>query len=63
MLYYQGYHGGATSLHIAKDIAENNRGARVLVVTAEDITHGFGGLSDPMMISFPKFYSAMALLH
>jgi predicted naringenin-chalcone synthase len=46
MLYYQGCHGGAISLRIAKDVAENNHGARVLVVTAEDITHGFRGLSE-----------------
>ncbi|KAJ3702241.1 hypothetical protein LUZ61_005946 [Rhynchospora tenuis] len=46
MLYYQGCHGGATSLRIAKDLAENNRGARVLVVTSEYIIHGFRGPSE-----------------
>ncbi|KAJ3702240.1 hypothetical protein LUZ61_005945 [Rhynchospora tenuis] len=46
MLYYQGCHGGATSLRIAKDLAENNRGARVLVVASEYVIHGFRGPSE-----------------
>ncbi|EPS69395.1 root-specific chalcone synthase, partial [Genlisea aurea] len=43
MLYAQGCNGGATVLRLAKDIAENNRGARVLVVCAENITVMFRG--------------------
>ncbi|KAJ7965480.1 Chalcone synthase [Quillaja saponaria] len=35
MLYYQGCHAGGTALRVAKDIAENNAGSRVLVVCAE----------------------------
>ncbi|XP_010692195.2 chalcone synthase [Beta vulgaris subsp. vulgaris] len=35
MLYQQGCYAGGTVLRLAKDIAENNRGARVLVVCAE----------------------------
>lgn len=46
MLYYQGCHDDATSLRIAKDLAENNSGARVLVVTSEYILHGFCGPSE-----------------
>ncbi|KAJ8432629.1 hypothetical protein Cgig2_033502 [Carnegiea gigantea] len=35
MLYQQGCYAGGTVLRLAKDIAENNRGARVLVVCSE----------------------------
>ncbi|XP_044983943.1 bisdemethoxycurcumin synthase-like [Hordeum vulgare subsp. vulgare] len=35
MLYLNGCNSGATALRVAKDVAENNRGARVLVVCAE----------------------------
>ncbi|VAH00758.1 unnamed protein product [Triticum turgidum subsp. durum] len=35
MMYQQGCFGGATVLRMAKDISENNRGARVLVVCSE----------------------------
>ncbi|KAF7047210.1 hypothetical protein CFC21_056160 [Triticum aestivum] len=35
MLYLNGCNSGSTALRVAKDIAENNRGARVLVVCAE----------------------------
>ncbi|KAJ4706066.1 Chalcone synthase [Melia azedarach] len=35
MLYLQGCYGGGTVLRVGKDIAENNAGARVLVVCAE----------------------------
>ncbi|BBN03123.1 chalcone synthase [Marchantia polymorpha subsp. ruderalis] len=35
MLYQIGCYGGATALRMAKDLAENNRGARVLVVASE----------------------------
>ena len=43
MLYYQGCHAGASSLRLAKDLAENNRGARVLIITSENILHAFRG--------------------
>ncbi|KAJ1687525.1 hypothetical protein LUZ63_018915 [Rhynchospora breviuscula] len=46
MLYYQGCHAGATTLRLAKDLAENNRGARVLIVTSEYVVHGFRGPSE-----------------
>ena len=35
MLYHQGCFAGGTVLRIAKDLAENNKGARVLVVCSE----------------------------
>ncbi|CAN6287268.1 unnamed protein product [Urochloa humidicola] len=35
MMYMNGCSGGAAALRVAKDIAENNRGARVLVACAE----------------------------
>ncbi|KAG5573825.1 hypothetical protein H5410_063591 [Solanum commersonii] len=35
MMYQQGCSGGATILRLAKDLAENNKGARVLVVCSE----------------------------
>ncbi|XP_021731130.1 chalcone synthase 2-like [Chenopodium quinoa] len=43
MLYQQGCYGGGTVLRLAKDIAENNRGARVLVVCSEMTVVGFRG--------------------
>lgn len=41
MLYLQGCFGGGTALRMAKDLAENNVGARVLVVCSEIITSTF----------------------
>ncbi|CAM6099909.1 unnamed protein product [Calypogeia fissa] len=35
MLYQQGCFGGATVMRVAKDLAENNKGARVLTVVSE----------------------------
>ena len=43
MLYYQGCHAGGMVLRLAKDIAENNRGARVLAVCADSIAIAFRG--------------------
>eukprot|EP00262_Sarcandra_glabra_P012723 TRINITY_DN3338_c0_g4_i1.p1 TRINITY_DN3338_c0_g4~~TRINITY_DN3338_c0_g4_i1.p1 ORF type:complete len:416 (+),score=31.14 TRINITY_DN3338_c0_g4_i1:70-1248(+) len=43
MLYQQGCSGGATALRLAKDLAENNAGARVLVVCSEVTVIGFRG--------------------
>ncbi|ONK70978.1 uncharacterized protein A4U43_C04F3460 [Asparagus officinalis] len=45
MLYQQGCFGGGSVLRLAKDLAENNPGARVLVVCSEPITNGFRGPS------------------
>ena len=38
MLYQVGCHGGGMALRLAKDLAKNNPGARVLVVCSEVIT-------------------------
>ncbi|KMT00048.1 hypothetical protein BVRB_1g018760 [Beta vulgaris subsp. vulgaris] len=46
MLYQQGCYAGGTILRLAKDIAENNRGARVLVVCAEITVIGFRGTTE-----------------
>jgi predicted naringenin-chalcone synthase len=46
MLYQIGCQGGVASLRLAKDLAENNPGARVLVVCSEVITMGFRGPSE-----------------
>lgn len=35
MLYQQGCFAGGTTLRLAKDLAENNKGARVLIVCSE----------------------------
>lgn len=43
MLYQQGCFGGGSVLRLAKDLAENNPGARVLVVCSEPIVNGFRG--------------------
>uniref|UniRef100_A0A0D9W1R8 Chalcone synthase n=1 Tax=Leersia perrieri TaxID=77586 RepID=A0A0D9W1R8_9ORYZ len=49
MMYHIGCHGGGTVLRIAKDIAENNPGARVLVVCSEVISMALRGPSDSNM--------------
>ncbi|KAJ3682286.1 hypothetical protein LUZ60_014859 [Juncus effusus] len=41
VLYYLGCYGGVTGLRVAKDLAENNPGARVLLVTSETTIIGF----------------------
>ncbi|XP_044500820.1 chalcone synthase 2-like [Mangifera indica] len=41
MLYQQGCNGGGTILRIAKDLAENNKDARVLIVCTEITIVGF----------------------
>ncbi|GLJ06433.1 hypothetical protein SUGI_0039100 [Cryptomeria japonica] len=46
MLYQQGCFAGATVLRVAKDLAENNRGVRVLIVCSEITTFTFRGPSD-----------------
>ncbi|CAN6585530.1 unnamed protein product [Malus baccata var. baccata] len=46
MIYEAGCYAGATVLRLAKDFAENKKGARVLVVCAEITTVFFHGLTD-----------------
>ncbi|VFQ77595.1 unnamed protein product [Cuscuta campestris] len=46
MMYQQGCFAGGTVLRLAKDLAENNRGARVLVVCSEITAIIFRGPSD-----------------
>nr|XP_027116754.1 chalcone synthase 2-like [Coffea arabica] len=46
MMYQQGCFGGGTVLRLAKDLAENNKGARVLVVCSEITAVTFHGPSD-----------------
>ncbi|KAJ4777432.1 Chalcone synthase [Rhynchospora pubera] len=41
VLYYLGCYGGVTGLRVAKDLAENNPGGRVLLVTSETTIIGF----------------------
>ncbi|KAJ7959187.1 Chalcone synthase [Quillaja saponaria] len=43
MLYHQGCFAGGTVLRLAKDLAENNVGARVLIVGSELTVTTFGG--------------------
>ncbi|PON46170.1 Polyketide synthase, type III [Trema orientale] len=49
MLYHQGCYAGGTVLRIAKDLAENNPGARVLVVCSETTHTTFRGPSEDDM--------------
>ncbi|XVF82266.1 hypothetical protein PTKIN_Ptkin16aG0032000 [Pterospermum kingtungense] len=46
MMYQQGCFAGGTVLRVAKDLAENNQGARVLIVCSEIITLFFSGPSE-----------------
>ncbi|XP_047257708.1 chalcone synthase-like [Capsicum annuum] len=46
MMYQQGCSGGGAVLRLAKDLAENNKGARVLVVCSEILAITFHGPSD-----------------
>ncbi|XP_065866925.1 chalcone synthase 2 [Euphorbia lathyris] len=46
MMYQQGCFAGGTVLRMAKDLAENNKGARVLVVCSEITAVTFRGPSD-----------------
>lgn len=46
MLYHQGCFAGASALRIAKDLAENNSGARILVVCSEITIPAFRGPSE-----------------
>lgn len=51
MMYQQGCFAGGTVLRLAKDLAENNRGARVLVVCSEITAVTFRGPSDSALDS------------
>ncbi|XP_038881916.1 chalcone synthase 2-like [Benincasa hispida] len=46
MIYQQGCFAGGTGIRLAKDLAENNRGARVLVVCSEISAMKFRGPSE-----------------
>ncbi|KAL3507410.1 hypothetical protein ACH5RR_032792 [Cinchona calisaya] len=46
MMYQLGCYAGGTALRLAKDLAENNKGARVLVVCSEIAAVTFRGPSD-----------------
>nr|3A5Q_A Chain A, Benzalacetone synthase [Rheum palmatum]3A5Q_B Chain B, Benzalacetone synthase [Rheum palmatum]3A5R_A Chain A, Benzalacetone synthase [Rheum palmatum]3A5R_B Chain B, Benzalacetone synthase [Rheum palmatum] len=46
MFYHLGCYAGGTVLRLAKDIAENNKGARVLIVCSEMTTTCFRGPSE-----------------
>lgn len=46
MMYQQGCYASCTVLRVAKDLAENNKGARVLVVCSEISAICFCGPSD-----------------
>ncbi|EPS66441.1 chalcone synthase, partial [Genlisea aurea] len=49
LIFGQGCNGGATVLRLAKDVAENNAGARVLVVSVENMLCMFRGPGDDDM--------------
>ncbi|RVW58313.1 Stilbene synthase 4 [Vitis vinifera] len=51
MLYHQGCYAGGTVLRTAKDLAENNAGARVLVVCSEITVVTFRGPSETALDS------------
>ncbi|XP_042497191.1 chalcone synthase 2-like [Macadamia integrifolia] len=52
MMYHLGCFGGATAIRVAKDLAENNKGARVLVVASEiNSVNGFKAPSETDMHS------------
>ncbi|GAB4856869.1 Chitin synthase, class 1 [Ancistrocladus abbreviatus] len=51
MIYQQGCYAGGTVLRVAKDVAENNKGARILVVCSENTTIIFRGPSEQHMDS------------
>ncbi|GAB4852909.1 Chitin synthase, class 2 [Ancistrocladus abbreviatus] len=51
MIYQQGCYAGGTVLRIAKDVVENNRGARLLVVCSEITAIFFRGPSEHHMDS------------
>ncbi|KAJ0034340.1 hypothetical protein Pint_25332 [Pistacia integerrima] len=65
MLYQQGCNGGGTVLRIAKDLAENNKGARVLIVVSEVTLVGMHGPSESdvdVLVSHSLFGDGSAAL-
>ncbi|XP_031248792.1 polyketide synthase 5-like [Pistacia vera] len=65
MLYQQGCNGGGTVLRIAKDLAENNKGARVLIVVSEVTLVGMHGPSETdvdVLVSHSLFGDGSAAL-
>ncbi|XP_044486439.1 chalcone synthase 1-like [Mangifera indica] len=65
MLYQQGCNGGGTVLRMAKDLAENNKGARVLIVVSEVTMIGMHGpnVSDiDVLVSHSLFGDGSAAL-
>ncbi|XLR18732.1 hypothetical protein HN51_065411 [Arachis hypogaea] len=52
MMYHQGCFAGGTVLRLAKDLAENNKDARVLIVCSENTAVTFRGPSERDMDSF-----------
>ncbi|GMH08862.1 hypothetical protein Nepgr_010702 [Nepenthes gracilis] len=51
MIYQQGCYAGGTALRVAKDVAENNKGSRVLLVCSEITAIFFRGPSEHHMDS------------
>ncbi|RYR12466.1 hypothetical protein Ahy_B04g070007 isoform C [Arachis hypogaea] len=51
MMYHQGCFAGGTVLRLAKDLAENNKDARVLIVCSENTSVTFRGPSETDMDS------------
>ncbi|KAF4397575.1 hypothetical protein G4B88_027315 [Cannabis sativa] len=51
MLYQHGCHGGGTVLRLAKDLAENNKGARVLAVCSDIMAFMFRGPTESHLAS------------
>ncbi|GMH19726.1 hypothetical protein Nepgr_021567 [Nepenthes gracilis] len=51
MIYQQGCYAGGTALRVAKDVAENNKGSRVLLVSSEITAIFFRGPSEHHMDS------------
>ncbi|GMH08854.1 hypothetical protein Nepgr_010694 [Nepenthes gracilis] len=64
MIYQQGCYAGGTALRVAKDVAENNKGARVLLVCSEITAIFFRGPSEHHMDSLVgQACSATVLQH
>ncbi|XP_044499642.1 chalcone synthase 1-like [Mangifera indica] len=65
MLYQQGCNGGGTVLRMAKDLVENNKGARVLIVVSEVTLIGLRGFSETdidVLVSHSLFGDGAAAL-
>ncbi|KAK2966798.1 hypothetical protein RJ640_007646 [Escallonia rubra] len=61
MMYIQGCFAGGTVLRLAKDLAENNKGARVLVVCSEITAVTFRGPSDTHLDSLVDVAAAVII--